>query len=484
MQKTSQWLREGRKQEIWQKYCGYLDLSLDEFLTIQGRLLLEQLELLQSCEIGKKILGDKKITTLEEFRKNAPITSYTDYEEYLGQKNEDVLAKKPYAWMRTSGRTSTKGPKWVPYTKKMYDKLGEAAVSGMLQSSCDYKGHVALSNGDKLLLTVAPRPLVSGYLGYATKDQINIRFLPSLDDGLEMGYSERLAKGFRLATKYGFEYFYGLSSILARIGEQFEELQPSSSSVSKEMLNPLILWRLFKAVWRTKMSKEPLLPKHIWKLKGVMSGGTDTEVYRDKIEYYWGKPPLEGYACAEGGTMAMQSYNYKGMMFFPDSDFIEFIPLDDAEKMDEDPSFKPRVLLINELNVGEKYELIFTNFFGGVFVRYRVGDIFEMIADGDEEIDSNIPQFIFYSRKIDVIDLANVLRITERNIWKAIEESGVKYVDWVARKEIVDEQPVLHVYIERKGGNTQNTETARSIIREKLLNSLSEYRDYEEIIGY
>ena len=128
--------------------------------------------------------------------------------------------------------------------------------------------------------------------------------------------------------------------------------------------------------------------------------------------------------------------------------------------------------------------MVFTNFYGGILVRYRIGDVFEMVADRDEEIDSNIPQFMFYSRKTDVIDLGTILRITERDVWQAVEDSGVKYVDWVVRKEIVDEQPTLHLFIERRDGNSLNAETARLIVREKLLNSLSEYRDYEEIIGY
>lgn len=484
MRETKQLLREGRKQEIWQKYCGYLDLSLEEYMNIQERLLLEQIEILQSSEIGKEILGGEKISTLEEFREKAPITDYFDYEKHLAEKNEDVLPSEVYAWMRTSGRTSTKGPKWIPYTRKMYDKLGEVAVSGMIQSSCDYKGHVALSNGDKLLLAVAPLPYVSGYIGYATRDQIDVRFLPTLEEGLEMGFGDRLGLGFKLAMKDGLDYFYGLSSILARMGEQFEGQQAGTSSFSVEMLNPRVLWRMLKAVISTRLSNKPLLPKDIWKLKGVMSGGTDTGIYRDKIEYYWGKAPLEGYACTEGGLMAMQAYNYKGLIFFPDSDFVEFIPLDEVEKMEADPSYKPKVLLINELEVNERYELIFTNFYGGVLVRYRVGDMFEMVSEGDEEIESDIPQFIFYSRKTDVIDLGTVLRLTERDIWKSVEESGIKYVDWVIRKEIIDDEPKLHLFIERKDIVSHNEEEARLIIREEMLKNLPEYGDYEEIIGY
>ena len=31
------------KEKIWEKYCGFLDLSVEEFMTIQSLLLKEQL---------------------------------------------------------------------------------------------------------------------------------------------------------------------------------------------------------------------------------------------------------------------------------------------------------------------------------------------------------------------------------------------------------------------------------------------------------
>jgi hypothetical protein len=32
-------LKQGRQDLIWEKYCGYLDLSMQEFMGIQNRLL-------------------------------------------------------------------------------------------------------------------------------------------------------------------------------------------------------------------------------------------------------------------------------------------------------------------------------------------------------------------------------------------------------------------------------------------------------------
>ena len=38
-------MREGRRDELWQMCCGFLDLSLEQFMTMQNRLLEEQIKL-------------------------------------------------------------------------------------------------------------------------------------------------------------------------------------------------------------------------------------------------------------------------------------------------------------------------------------------------------------------------------------------------------------------------------------------------------
>lgn len=40
--------------EIWQEYCGFLDLSLSEYMEIQKRLLMEQVELMAGCQLGQR----------------------------------------------------------------------------------------------------------------------------------------------------------------------------------------------------------------------------------------------------------------------------------------------------------------------------------------------------------------------------------------------------------------------------------------------
>ena len=45
-------LKSKSNNDIWQEYCGFLDLSMDEYMHIQYRLLNEQIELLSNVVWG------------------------------------------------------------------------------------------------------------------------------------------------------------------------------------------------------------------------------------------------------------------------------------------------------------------------------------------------------------------------------------------------------------------------------------------------
>ena len=116
-------LRQGRRDEFWQRYCGFLDLGIEEFMAIQERLLLEQLQLLADCELGRKLFGGEVPLTVSEFRRVAPITTYQDYVPYLTEQREDMLPVKPVAWARTSGSTGEYAAKWCPVTPHYHSKF-------------------------------------------------------------------------------------------------------------------------------------------------------------------------------------------------------------------------------------------------------------------------------------------------------------------------------------------------------------------------
>ncbi|GAH14082.1 unnamed protein product, partial [marine sediment metagenome] len=81
-------LREGRKEELWQMCCGFIYLSLEQFMAIQKRLLLEEIELLKNSELGRRVMRGAMPETVEEFREQVPLTTYSDYLPELVEKRE------------------------------------------------------------------------------------------------------------------------------------------------------------------------------------------------------------------------------------------------------------------------------------------------------------------------------------------------------------------------------------------------------------
>ncbi len=152
MATAAELLRQGRKDELWNKYCGFFDLTIDEFMGIQERLLMEQLHLLGACELGRRIIGADMPESLEDFRRMAPITTYKDYVEYLEPQREDVLPVKPYCWMRTSGRSGEYTGKMVPTSHQFYSLTGKYLLATLMLASAKDKGDINLEEGGTFLV--------------------------------------------------------------------------------------------------------------------------------------------------------------------------------------------------------------------------------------------------------------------------------------------------------------------------------------------
>ncbi len=104
--------------KAWERFCGFLDLSLQDFMSIQKHLLLEEIDLIEATPIGKKFLNHAgspvKPTTVDEFRRLVPLTTYEDYAPLIGNRQEDAIGQKAAYWAYTSGRGGSS--KWIPYT--------------------------------------------------------------------------------------------------------------------------------------------------------------------------------------------------------------------------------------------------------------------------------------------------------------------------------------------------------------------------------
>src|SRR5665811_1612640 len=105
MLETNHTIAKLDRDRIWKKYCGFLDISIEQFMAIQEALLLNQFTNLANCHLSQKIIGKKMPCSVEEFRNKVPLTTYDDYLPELNAGNEKALPEFPQYWAQTSGGT-------------------------------------------------------------------------------------------------------------------------------------------------------------------------------------------------------------------------------------------------------------------------------------------------------------------------------------------------------------------------------------------
>jgi len=326
MPKASDLLRQGRHEEIWEMCCGYIKYDIKQFMTVQKRLLLEQIEALSKSKIGKKIFNGAVIQSVEEFREQIPLTTYASYCPELSEKMEDSLPEKPAMWVHTSGRSGEFPCKWVPMTASYIDELSTILYGiGIFSGAKKWGDFSPFIKLPKMMYTVAPRPWISGALASMLGEQTPLRYYPSLKEAEKLPFEERIRMGFDEALSGGIDYFFGLSLVLSAVGTNISQ---SARRVDIRPLfsRPKALMRLTKGIIKSRIAGRSMLPKDLWDIKGIITSGLDSSVYKDKIKEYWGRYPLDVYANTEGGVIATQTWDYEGMTFIPNLNFLEFIP--------------------------------------------------------------------------------------------------------------------------------------------------------------
>ncbi len=480
MSREAELIVNGKSEELWQRCCGFIDLSLEECMGIQRRLLLEQIRLLKKCKLGRSIMRGAEPGTVEEFRRQVPLTTYDDYEPFLLTKNERALPAKPLFWQHTSGRSGEYPFKWAPVTARQFDEIRAMLFACLAFSCCKERGEIAYKRKDKFLYALAPPPYTTGALIHAAPYEV-FDFLPPLKVAEGMSFEDRVQLGFRLAIFEGLDLFFAMSSVLVAIGEHFSR-GDRSIDIKPLLGRPKTLSRLLKGLMKSKLARRSMLPRDIWRLKGLVSTGSDGSIFRERVREMWGRYPLDVYGGTEGIIMATQTWDYQGMTFIPHLNFFEFIPEEESLKSRADPSYQPETLLLDEVRPEENYELVITNFYGGPFVRYKLGDMIRIISLRNEQLGIDIPQMTFHGRVDDMIDIAGFTRLTERVIWQAIEDTGIPYEEWTVRKELSD-KPILHLYLELKEDGHITPDEVGAAVHEQLTRLDPPYADLEAFIG-
>jgi hypothetical protein len=488
-------LKSLESEAVWQEYCGFLDLDIDGYMQIQNRLMLEQLAMWSKSGLGRQILDGKEPKTIEEFREQVPLTTYSDYADILLSKQDDMLPDKPVIWIQTTWEGGRNPIKTAPYTKGMLETYRNNVLACLILSTSNEKGKFNVKATDTFLYALAPLPYATGLFPLVLNEEIGIEFLPSVKEAVKLSFGERNKKGFKLGMSKGIDFFFGLGSVAYYVSVSLSSLgsnkQKSQDAEKKEGLfkYPLsMIYRILRAKFRCKKENREMKPKDLFELKGFMCAGTDNNCYKDDLEDLWGIRPMELFAGTEPSCIGTEIWTRDGLYFFPDACFYEFIPEKEMMKSLCDSEYKPKTYLMNEVVQDEKYELVISVFKGGAFVRYRVGDVYRCVGLESNSENIKIPRFKYVDRIPTIIDIAGFTRITENSIHDVIRLSGLAVQDWFAAKEYnSNKKPYLHMYIEMKPESLLSNAITQEILKEHLSVYFkyvdNDYSDLKRILG-
>lgn len=478
-------LEKCSSKEVWDEYCGFLDLSMDEYMDIQYRLLKEQIQCYARCGLGKKIMHGEIPATVEEFRKKVPLTTYEDYAEILLNQRTEMLPGEPVVWLETTWESGSRPKKVAPYTREMLDVYTSNILAAMILSTSDERGKFKVRSGDKVLYGLAPLPYATGLFPMLIAPEMDLHFMPSLKEARELSFSQQNKKGFAAAMKSGIDQFFGMSSVVYTITQNFEKLTASGSINLKKIagIRPHMLYRILKAKYESARDHRPILPKDIFDLNGFVCVGTDTALFKEELERAWGKRPLEIHGGTEPSCLATETWSRNGLIFFPDNAFYEFIPKEEMLKNEADPEYIPKTYLMNEVITYQDYEIVLTLFKGGAFMRYRPGDMYRCLRTSSERDGVRLPQFEYIDRVPSVIDIAGFTRITQGSIEHVLKQSRLPVGEWFAVKEYDgDKHSFLHFYVEVAFDTPEAAYLDEQLIREHFSVYFRHYdHDYNDL---
>ena len=459
---------------------------------VQEKFLMELLRYHENTEFGRKYHLEE-ITTIDEFRQRVPVLPYSSYEPYterIAKGEQNILTPDPVVYINmTSG--STGKAKMIPITKKFQNSLGKAnlatigfLIDGLRQRKLPF---------GKVLATGCPKPLgvTEGKIEYG----------PASTGVLRMGkflYSQLFANPFEslMAEDYLTRHYV---SLLFALGdrdlrgiaanfplltlqicgylEEYGELlirDIAQGSIAGQFklevdLRVQLERMLFPDPARAGELKEILqsegilTPKSVWpELSFIVNGrGGTSDFYFRRFSKYFDNTPVFGalFSSAEGTFSVYPDLDVDGSILAIESGFFEFIPPD---QWDEE---HPNTLLPREVEVGQLYRVLMTNYSG--FYRYDIGDVIEVVG-----FQEKAPLIVFRYRRGGLLSSVTE-KTSEAHVTKVMEalqeEFGLPIKDFcitLSEKEI---PPHYLVNIElAQGQELKNPEQFLNRFDEKL----------------
>ena len=212
--------------------------------------------------------------------------------------------------------------------------------------------------------------------------------------------------------------------------------------------------------------------KKLWKnVKYILAiGGDAFSCYNEKMAEFADGIPVHhyAYAASEGIFGIAETIDVPDRyILIPESVFFEFIPINK-----NDPE---RPLLMREINIGEKYELVLTNRSG--LYRYRLGDVIEVVGRY-----KNAPVVKYCYRLNQAINIAGEKTNCEQlsaAVKRFSEITGARIIGYCVTEDVSGIAPRYLIYIEcADSGVIQN---AGKILEKCMREANFDYRSCAEI---
>ena len=228
-------LKKYSREQLWQEYCGFLDMSLDDYMYTQRRLMEEQLQMWSKSGLGRQLLRGNHPRTIDELRATLPLTSYADYADVLLAKRTEMLCSEPAIWIQTTWEGGLRPIKLAPYTRSMLDTYRHNLLAVMMMATARRKGDFDVKKGDRILYGGAPLPYMTGLMPSLFDEDIAFTWLPDNNSNPDLSFSQRIKKGFSMALSGGVDFFFGIGSVANYITESFGK---SSGGGGKHAISP------------------------------------------------------------------------------------------------------------------------------------------------------------------------------------------------------------------------------------------------------
>ena len=416
----------------------------------------------KNCELGKKY-NFKDIKSISDYQKMVPLSTYEDYEplvERMINNKENNIMFSGYNVRYCSSSGSVGKPKILPKGIKDLWNMQCIGFSCTVATAFHHLKKMGIRMPNQmgpLVLILTGHPLEDGKMCNGA-GQVPLTYLkaitpffctsptsllyPEHEELIDTSYLQlRFALENRKVSYLGSIVVTLLTTMFDYLEENWEML---CDDIEKGIINPNIkitpdLYKEYSKKFKpnperaAELRKEfqkgfdtPIAPR-IWPRLTWAYGmiGSNLKVYVEKLRKHIGDNiPIHnmGFAAAEGFFAMATELDVHDGVLLPHCLFFEFLPVNDEEEDDIEDNATP--LLINQLEVGKKYEIVVSNFSG--LYRYRMEDVVQVTR-----MHNNTPEIEFLYRRNLGMNIANEKTTTQMvdfAVKKTAEKMGNEFV--------------------------------------------------------